>query len=275
MNKAIGLAHVGQKPDSLSAAPQFGAIRRDCSEQTAREIDEEIKKRLAEDHETAMEILRAHRDELDDRWAQAAKTAYVTPGIRLRLEYARADGRRGKSRDPLVVGALPPREQPLVLNGGDTLILTRKLVPSRPAAYDSTGRLLAPATIGCTLPEVFAGVCSHERVWLDDGKLGGEITAGPRPPSRPRQRDDRPSRGCPRGSRASASSSTTSTAGAARSVISLRMDSLVMVTRPRPPRPDAPGPPASAGCRTACSARHRPPRRGAPRPPAPARPDIR
>ena len=40
-------------------------IQRDCSEQTAREIDEEVRKLLAEAYDQAKEILSTHRDELE------------------------------------------------------------------------------------------------------------------------------------------------------------------------------------------------------------------
>jgi pyruvate kinase len=114
----------------------------------------------------------------DCRWAEATQTAYMAPGLRLRREVARPAGRsRRRSSGRLEVGDLPPRERPLLLHEGDTLVLTRDLVPGKPATHDERGRLLTPATIGCTLPEVFACVRAHERIWLDDGKLGGVITA--------------------------------------------------------------------------------------------------
>jgi len=62
-----------------------------------------------------------------------------------------------------------------VLRAGDTLVITRSLKPGRPATCDSRGRVLTPASIGCTLPEVFEDVRSGERIWLDDGKIGGLI----------------------------------------------------------------------------------------------------
>ena len=46
---------------------------------------------------------------------------------------------------------------------------------ARPATQDSNGRVLTPASIACTLPEVFDDVCSGERVWLDDGAIGGVV----------------------------------------------------------------------------------------------------
>ena len=65
MSESIGLAHVGQKQNPFLPALQDGAIQRDCSEQTAREIDQEVKKLLSEAYEAAKGILSSHRDELD------------------------------------------------------------------------------------------------------------------------------------------------------------------------------------------------------------------
>ncbi|MFN4258872.1 MAG: pyruvate kinase [Gemmataceae bacterium] len=105
------------------------------------------------------------------RWAEATQTAYVATGTELRA--MRGDGKKSKA----CVGALPPRAQTLLLHIGDTLLLTRDQTPGQPAVYDPAGRLLYPATIPCTLPEVFADVRPGERIWLDDGKIGGIIRA--------------------------------------------------------------------------------------------------
>ncbi len=104
-------------------------------------------------------------------WGEARRTAHLTGGLALELRRARR--RPARSRLP----ALPRIEQVLELSVGDTLVLTRSLEPGRPATWDSSGRLLSPARIGCTLPEIFADVRAGERVWLDDGKIGGVIRA--------------------------------------------------------------------------------------------------
>ncbi len=65
MSEIIGLAHLGQKPNPFLPLQQDGPIQRDCSEQTAREIDEEVKKILSDAYEAAKSILSAHRDQLE------------------------------------------------------------------------------------------------------------------------------------------------------------------------------------------------------------------
>ncbi len=65
MSESIGLAHVGQKQNPFLPALQDGTIQRDCSEQTASAIDQEVKKILSDAYETAKAILSSHRDELE------------------------------------------------------------------------------------------------------------------------------------------------------------------------------------------------------------------
>ena len=114
----------------------------------------------------------------DCRWAEASQTAYVAPGVRLRLHRSHTPKRSApRAHGQVEVGQLPPRRQSLLLNRGDILTLTRQLTPGKPASFDAQGRLLTPATIGCTLPEVFAMVRPHERIWFDDGRIGGVITS--------------------------------------------------------------------------------------------------
>jgi pyruvate kinase len=99
-------------------------------------------------------------------WAACEKTAYVVPGTLLR---------RRKERDGARVEDLPPTERSILLRRGDLLVLTRDLEPGSAATYDAFGRLLTPARIGCTLPEVFDDVLEGEQVWFDDGRMGGVI----------------------------------------------------------------------------------------------------
>ena len=104
-------------------------------------------------------------------WAELTKTAYLVPGTVLR--HAR-EAARGKDRDG-TIGSLPPGEAALSLQAGDMLVLTRDLKPGRPATRDSAGQVLTPATIGCTIPEVFDDVRAGESIWFDDGKIGGVV----------------------------------------------------------------------------------------------------
>jgi pyruvate kinase len=102
-------------------------------------------------------------------WAEGDRNAYVASGAPLALyrgEAAIAIGR---------VGELPPIEQALRLAVGDTLVVTPDSELGRGAVLDVAGRVLRPARIGCTLPEVFRDVRAGDRIFFDDGKLGGLV----------------------------------------------------------------------------------------------------
>ncbi len=104
-------------------------------------------------------------------WAEATQTTYFVPGTVLRRK--RGDDKGDDRQAP--VGGLPPQENAIHLRQGDLLVLTRDVRPGRPASTDSGGRTLTPATIGCTIPEVFDDVRPGEPIWFDDGKIGGLI----------------------------------------------------------------------------------------------------
>jgi pyruvate kinase len=104
------------------------------------------------------------------RWARCSQTAYVTPGtVLLRVDVAGGSMREGR------VAPLPAREAGISLRKGDFLLLTRESVTGRRAVLDQHGRLLSPAVLSCTLPEVFPQMRAGERIWFDDGKIGGVI----------------------------------------------------------------------------------------------------
>jgi len=72
---------------------------------------------------------------------------------------------------------VPPAPEALRLRRGDTLLLTADAEPGRAAVRDEHERVLVPARIGLTLPEVFRDVRRGERIWFDDGKIGGVVRA--------------------------------------------------------------------------------------------------
>jgi len=111
----------------------------------------------------------------DGRWVEAVRTAYVTPGIRLRLRPGQEKQRESKEDFETTLGPLPALEQVLILKAGDTLILTHDEVAGKPAQLDADNKIIAPAQIGCTLTTIFADVRAGETIWFDDGKIGGVI----------------------------------------------------------------------------------------------------
>src|SRR6202047_1557321 len=64
MSERLGLAHCAQRQPAFLNGQEF-QIQRDCSEQTAREMDEDVKQLLGLAYDQAKEVLSAHRDELE------------------------------------------------------------------------------------------------------------------------------------------------------------------------------------------------------------------
>lgn len=96
-------------------------------------------------------------------WAELTQTAYFVPGTVL------------GHRQDAPIADLPALQSTISLKQGDRLVLTRDSRPGHPASLDIDGHPLAPATIGCTIPEVFRDVRSGEAIWFDDGKIGGVV----------------------------------------------------------------------------------------------------
>jgi cell division protease FtsH len=62
MSEVVGLAHCAQRQGPFGAD---GVLQRDCSEETAREIDQEVKRLLDEAYAGAQAVLREHRGQLE------------------------------------------------------------------------------------------------------------------------------------------------------------------------------------------------------------------
>jgi len=102
--------------------------------------------------------------------AECFRTSYVASGTEL--------CRKGEPEGGILrVGRLPAIEQPIVLKIGDTIVLSGKVPLGRGPELDEAGRVLRPATINCSLPEVLQDLKAGQRVWFDDGKIGGIIRA--------------------------------------------------------------------------------------------------
>ena len=100
-------------------------------------------------------------------WAELKRTAYFTDETK--LQRAVPKGRRHATR----ISGIHAAEGVIHLGVDDVLVLTRDAAPGRAASYDSAGRLLSPARVSCTLPEVFADVKAGHQVCLDDGHVVG------------------------------------------------------------------------------------------------------
>lgn len=103
--------------------------------------------------------------------AEIKKTAYVIPGTVLIVKSQRFKDAEIKT----TVGNLPAKENKILLEQGDILILGKAMKYGRPATLDSNGKVLTPATIGFPFPELFSDIKVGEKIWFDDGKIGGVI----------------------------------------------------------------------------------------------------
>lgn len=103
-------------------------------------------------------------------WAEAEAAAYLVPGTQ--LTFAATSGHCFVNAQ---INSLPSRESSIQLRIGDRLAVTRACRPGKPATYDSSGQLLTPASIGCSLPAALDNVRAGETIWFDDGKIGGIV----------------------------------------------------------------------------------------------------
>ena len=101
--------------------------------------------------------------------AEIDRTAYIeegTPVSAIRGGEPVAEGR--------VVG-VPEVVSPIALLPGDRLVLTRSDEAGADAVRDADGKVIEPAHIHCTLEIAFEQVEPGQRVWFDDGKIGGIV----------------------------------------------------------------------------------------------------
>jgi pyruvate kinase len=102
---------------------------------------------------------------------EGRKTTFVESGARLRFAFA--DDNRPVHEGH--IGDLPNVPISIRVQAGDHLVLTRAQTPGRPAHGKPTDADYVPARIPCTLPEVFRDVRAGEPIWIDDGKIGGQV----------------------------------------------------------------------------------------------------
>ena len=100
------------------------------------------------------------------------KTIYFRSGLDLQIFRKKKKLKKGKVR---IIVDLPSSQNSIRLVKGDLLYLTRSQEPGHNARYDEEKRMVAPATVPCTLPRVFEDVKVGEPIWFDDGKIGGIV----------------------------------------------------------------------------------------------------
>ncbi len=99
---------------------------------------------------------------------EAQRTVYLTDETRFRLH------RRAEDVQETALADLPAPEGRLHLRRGDTLRLVRHGLGHN-ASDGSARKRVAVATVACTLPEALQAVRKDERIWFDDGRIGGVV----------------------------------------------------------------------------------------------------
>ena len=100
--------------------------------------------------------------------AESFKTTYLVPETKLHCD------RKGDGGHTTRISDLPCKEGKLHLERGSILRLTRNGIGRACNKEVKKGEHLI-STVACTLPEVFEQVCVGERIWFDDGRIGGMI----------------------------------------------------------------------------------------------------
>ena len=65
MSESVGLVRCAQRQNEMFLPVMDGTLQRDCSEQTAQEIDREVKRILDQAYAEAQAILEQHREQLE------------------------------------------------------------------------------------------------------------------------------------------------------------------------------------------------------------------
>ncbi len=149
-------------------APATASIPVDLEWLSALRTDDHV---LLTDAREATRVLTVGRTTGDGAWADCMQTAYVTPGTVLVNE------RDGAVPRETAVGPIDARATDIRVRPGDTLLVTLPQIAGRPAELDAHGAVVSPATVPCSLPQVFRDVRAGERIYLDDGRIGGVVRA--------------------------------------------------------------------------------------------------
>jgi pyruvate kinase len=99
--------------------------------------------------------------------AETTKTIYLDSGTRLTVE------REGRPYSTPIFN-VPYLENPILLRVGDALVVSASQEEGRQATREE------PARVSCTLPEALEFVKVGERIWFDDGKIGGVVKSAAR-----------------------------------------------------------------------------------------------
>jgi pyruvate kinase len=130
------------------------------------EVGDEVRFEDARGHDRCLQVVEASDTACV---CVSDQTAYVTSG----MEFALHRGKEAIARDK--IGQLPPKPRVILLSAGDLLKVVHGDILGQQAVLDDDDHVVQSAVVGCTLPEVFRDVRPGERIFFDDGKIGGVI----------------------------------------------------------------------------------------------------
>ncbi|MFO0827345.1 MAG: pyruvate kinase [Phycisphaerales bacterium] len=104
-------------------------------------------------------------------WLTSDRTLYVVNGTTMRHE-SRAHGTFASP-----ISGIPAREGIISVARGDKLKVLRSEAVGHQARRAVDDTIIELPSIGCTLPAALANVRAGERIWFDDGKIGGTVDA--------------------------------------------------------------------------------------------------
>ena len=164
--KVLATAQVGMRPTGTSM-PVVGAtahIGVDADWAARLKPGDHVDFTDASGAERSLVVV--HRDG-EGVLAECARTAYLIPKTKLKRR------RKGIGRRTTRLYDLPCQEGTLHLERGCHLRLTRDI--SESSLKENENWEHVTPTISCTLPEIFEQVSVGERIWFDDGRIGGVI----------------------------------------------------------------------------------------------------
>jgi len=168
LGRLVTAAKVGLRPAGTTS-PVVGAsdvVEVDAAWLAGLKVGDHLDLTDARDAKRSLKVVRCDHDSV---LAECAQTTYLVPETR--MERRRGDGAGRTS----ALSNLPSRPGTLHLALGDRLRLVRPADGRLERESRDAKRSRRPSLLGCTLPEVFGQVRAGERIWFDDGRIGGVI----------------------------------------------------------------------------------------------------
>ncbi len=167
LGRVIAPARLGLRADAASPPVEGATAQATVDAAWLSELRVRDVVRLVDARGAKRELIVERRD-AQGVLLHCEKTAYLVPKTELLRPH------RGHAPRSCRLSGLPRRPSFLLVQRADVLRLARSEAITSSRGIGARRRL---HTIGCTLPEVFAQVRKGERVWFDDGRIGGVIRA--------------------------------------------------------------------------------------------------